>query len=104
MGCILNDSRKDDADIKRQLRQVYSKGNSLVHKFKPCTESVKAELFECTMEAYNAVYYGPTIASLSIINLLLHTKEYLENCLTCRLGLGAPQALCWNENVIPCLL
>ena len=35
----------DDVNIKRQMRQVYSKGNSLVHKFKSCTVSVEAELF-----------------------------------------------------------
>ena len=43
------------------------------------------------MEACTAVHYGPTIAKLSVINLLLHTKECLGNCLTCRLGLGAPR-------------
>ena len=35
----------DDKDINRQIRQVYIRGNSLVNKFKACTENVKAELF-----------------------------------------------------------
>ena len=82
LGCILNDSMKDDNDIKRQLRQVYSKGNSLVHKFKPCTDSVKAELFRmycgnmycCTLWAnyHNTVFKQLTVAYKSVFRKLFN--------------------------------
>jgi len=45
LGCMLTDNMNDDKDINRQIRQVYIRGNSLVNKFKACTENVKAELF-----------------------------------------------------------
>ena len=45
LGYYVTDNMTDDKDINRQIRQIYTKGNSIVNKFKACTEDVKAELF-----------------------------------------------------------
>ena len=50
LGCILTENMNDDKDLNRQIRQVYTKGNCLVSKFKACTENVKAELFRIYCE------------------------------------------------------
>ncbi len=45
LGFNVTDNMTDDFDINRQIRQLYTKGNSMVNKFKMCSDGVKAELF-----------------------------------------------------------
>jgi hypothetical protein len=37
---------KDDRDIKRQIRAIYSKGNILISKFRKCSNEIKVQLFK----------------------------------------------------------
>ena len=59
LGCILREDMRDDDDIRRQLRSIYAKGNSVINKFKACSPVVKTELFR----AYCTHFYCSTIWS-----------------------------------------
>lgn len=50
LGVHISEHFKDDSDIKRQLKYIYSKGNMLIRKFRSCSDHVKAQLFKsfCT--------------------------------------------------------
>ena len=46
LGMKLCDDRTDDADMKRQLRCIYARGNALVKRFSHCSEDVRIKLFK----------------------------------------------------------
>jgi len=50
LGVYVNDLFMDDNDIKRQMKAIYGKGNTLIRKFKQCSVEVKTRLFQsfCT--------------------------------------------------------
>ena len=50
LGVFISEKLEDDIDIKRQVKCVYSKGNTLIRKFRACTNDVKTQLFQafCT--------------------------------------------------------
>ena len=55
LGFVVSDDCKDDNDITRQMRSLYSRGNMIVKNFKHCSEDVKIQLFK----AYcNNLYCG----------------------------------------------
>lgn len=45
LGVIVTEDQKDDCDIKRQIRSIYSRGNILIRRFKHCSDDVKLKLF-----------------------------------------------------------
>ena len=45
LGVFFTSDRSDDSDIKRELRQVYCRGNILLRKFRKCCADVKLQLF-----------------------------------------------------------
>ena len=45
LGVYISDDQKDDCDISRQIKAVYTRGNILINKFKHCSEDVKVKLF-----------------------------------------------------------
>jgi len=53
LGCVISDDFKDDKDIARQMRYVYSMGNGVVRNFTHCTNDVKMRLFK----AYCSNFY-----------------------------------------------
>ena len=46
LGVVLTSSFKDDCDIQRQLRSLYTSGNTIITKFARCSLSVKCLLIE----------------------------------------------------------
>ena len=46
LGHFIYYDLSDDADINRQCRSIYAKGNSLVRKFHRCSDAVKIILFK----------------------------------------------------------
>jgi hypothetical protein len=46
LGVITSSDCKDDADINRQTRSLYGKGNSIIRNFKHCSDPVKIQLFK----------------------------------------------------------
>ena len=50
LGVHINEYLCDDKDISRQMKAVYSKGNTLIRKFNNCSQDVKVQLFQsyCT--------------------------------------------------------
>lgn len=59
LGYYMSESFTDDKDIVRQMRSIYAKGNSLIHKFKFCSPDVKAQLFK----SYCGAFYCTTLWS-----------------------------------------
>ena len=45
LGVFITSDFKDDRDIKRQIRAIYSRGNTLISKFRKCSNEVKVQLF-----------------------------------------------------------
>jgi hypothetical protein len=50
LGVILTESLADDSDMKRQMRAIYASGNTVIRRFKACSDNVKKQLFRsyCT--------------------------------------------------------
>ncbi len=46
LGMFLVHDVKDIEDMKRQMSSFYSRGNTIIRKFRCCTDSVKTELFK----------------------------------------------------------
>ena len=46
LGVLISDDCQDDVDIKRHVRSLYSRGNSLVKRFRHCSVDVKNFLFK----------------------------------------------------------
>lgn len=55
LGFKLNSDMTDDSEIKRQLRLLYCRSNSLIRMFSKCTDSVKIQLFK----SYCSCFYSP---------------------------------------------
>ena len=45
LGVVISDCMKDDRDIKRQQRAIYTRGNILIRKLKACSDDIKSSLF-----------------------------------------------------------
>lgn len=59
LGCFITNNMSDDTDIRRQIRCIYSRGNTLISKFKQCTIDVKTKLFN----SYCSSFYGSNVWS-----------------------------------------
>jgi hypothetical protein len=70
LGCILEDSRRDNLDIERQTQAVYISGNMLARNFSKCSEDVKIELFR----SYCNNMYGASLWS----NYSAHNIKSIE--------------------------
>ena len=46
LGVLINEHLKDDDDLRRQMKSIYCKGNTLLRKFGKCSEAVKIQLFQ----------------------------------------------------------
>ena len=46
LGVVMNDTFYDDDDISRQMCAIYSRGNSLIRKFKFANDTIKVQLFK----------------------------------------------------------
>ena len=47
LGHIISDSSTDDADIKREIRNMFVRTNIMIRKYGRCSASVKSGLFKC---------------------------------------------------------
>ena len=55
LGVMMDSSCKDDTDIKRHIRGVYTRGNLIVNRFRNCSDDVKTRLFKTYC---NSIYGG----------------------------------------------
>ena len=69
LGMNISNDLTDDADLKRQVKAMYVRGNMLVHNFKFCSDNVKNTLFKC----YCSNSYGSELWSL-------YKKETYKKC------------------------
>ena len=46
LGQFITNNCKDDVDILKEVRNLYSRGNTIVRKFHYCTLDVKCSLFQ----------------------------------------------------------
>ena len=46
LGVCISDDMSDDADMARQIKSFYIRGNTLVRKFRKCSDDVKVLLFK----------------------------------------------------------
>ena len=62
LGVMVDSSCKDDRDIKRHIRGLYTRGNLIVNRYRNCSENVKDKLFMsyCTSIYGGALWYNYT--------------------------------------------
>ena len=77
LGCFITDDLSDDFDIERQMRYIYSTGNSIVRNFKHCTDGVKVQLFK-TMYSN---FYCSQLWSKYRVNVLNKIRVAFNNVL-----------------------
>ena len=65
LGVFLSDDLTDDSDIMRQMKAFYARGNTLVRKFRVCTDVVKPQLLKLLSQMCTVDFYG------------LHSNEHL---------------------------
>ena len=83
----------DDLDIKRQCRQLYAQGNSLVRKFHMCSVEVKLFLFQsyCSPMYTAHLWWSYSKVSIRKLQIAYHTvfkillgfSKYDSNSLLC---------------------
>ena len=56
LGFFVNDGFKDDLDIRRQMRAIYTRGNLLIKRFFSCIQDVKAKLFQAFCSSMYCCY------------------------------------------------
>jgi hypothetical protein len=52
LGVILTNDEFDDMDIRKEMRSLYARGNSLIRKFKKCNDEVKSQLFKAFCSSF----------------------------------------------------
>ena len=74
LGVLIADSFKDNIDIKRQVRAIYSRGNSLIKRFSFCSDDVKLKLFKsyCTSFYCSALWSQFNKASITKLSSAYH--------------------------------
>ena len=45
LGVLISDNLSDDGDIKKEMCKLYARGNTLICRFKHCSDEVKKQLF-----------------------------------------------------------
>jgi len=70
LGHYIKDNMKDDADIKREIRNMYSRTNMLLLRFGKCSLTVKM----CLFRSYCLCLYGTALWSKYNATTLLQLK------------------------------
>jgi len=90
LGMHLQDSMKDDVDMKRQMRGIYARGNVLLKRFRNCDDNVKIKLFRLYCSSFYCMNLWSRFTSYSyrkvksaynriFRNLLNINKEEMSN-------------------------
>ena len=85
LGCYISNSLRDDGDVQRQIRAMYSRANCLVRKFGICSRDVKVQLFK----AYLGNSYCSQLWSNVSAVQMQKVKVAYNNCL--RIFFGLPR-------------
>ena len=66
LGNIITDDLRDDADIEREIRSLFTRCNILISKFKLCSWNVKIRLFQvyCTCFYNSALWSSFTLSTV----------------------------------------
>jgi hypothetical protein len=93
LGHYLASDLSDDLDIKRQCRQLYAQGNSLIRKFHMCSVEVKLFLFQsyCSPMYTAHLWWSYSKVSIRKLQIAYHTvfkillgfSKYDSNSLLC---------------------
>ena len=59
LGVRFSDQLSDDLDIKKQMKSIYARGNTLIRQFRHCNDSVKLKLFKsyCSSIYASSLWY-----------------------------------------------
>ena len=78
LGVNINGNFNDDMDIKRQRKAIYSKGNSIIRKFKQCSENVKDRLFQAFCSNFYSCSLWSSFSMSTINSLKLHIIMFID--------------------------
>ena len=82
LGVLISSDFSDDADIKRQRKSIYAKGNILIRKFRNCTENIKDQLFQsyCSNFYCSSLWSSHAKSTLQSANVAYNNVyRYLHN-------------------------
>jgi len=82
---------KDDADIKREIRNMYSRTNMLLRRFGKCSLTVKL----CLFRSYCLCLYGTALWSKYNATTLLQLKYCYHKCI--KMFFGYAKHGRWNR-------
>ena len=77
LGFTFSSDQKDDKDLLRQLRLLYTKSNRLLRLFYHCSTDVKIALFAVTVLVFIVLFYGPIIRNQLTVSLGLPLIMYI---------------------------
>ena len=71
LGVIMNNICKHDADMYKQVRSLYCRGNMLINNFKTCNNMIKLQLFKsfCTNMYCGQLWYNYSSHAISKIKV-----------------------------------
>ena len=74
LGHIIDNKLNDDADIQREIRNLFTRANILTRRFSLCSQSVKVALFKsyCISLYGCALWRNHTVSSLSKLRSCYH--------------------------------
>ena len=73
LGHLFHNTLKDDMDIKRQIRSLYCKANTIARKFSSCSKHVKKYLFKMYCSNIYCASLWSNIMKIHIKRLILLT-------------------------------
>ena len=77
LGFTFSSDQKDDKDLLRQLRLLYTKSNRLLRLFYHCSTDVKIALFRSYCTCFIVLSYGPITRNQLTVSLGLPLIMYI---------------------------
>jgi len=104
LGHIISNQHKDDTDIAREIRCMYTRVNMLIRKFHKCSTEVKIRLFR----AYCICLYGAALWTHFAAESVNKFKRCYHKCIKMFLGtanitVSLLFCLIWNSPVLTLL-
>ena len=105
LGVILSDELKDDKDLMRQLRCIYSYGNMLVKKFKKCSDNIKTHIFRTYCSNFYACQLWCNYSSSVYKKVKVAFNNVYRSLMSIKRGSSISMAFVQNNlNTFDCLI
>ena len=83
---MISDNCSDDCDMKRQLRELYIRGNTLTRTFRRCSDDVKVQLFSMQCSCLYGAHLWSKYASCSFNRVRTAYNDIFRQLMNMRRG------------------